>query len=290
MGEDYSLVLKQGDTIVVPAANTTASVDSIIRGIEGGEWTEEAAPTQSATGIIEKPLLVSVGYQIVNPECPGGVPKIDEAECENEEDQPAPPVPEEQKSQSSGSGQSSGNSQEGSARPEEPAADSVTPSTAEEANAKAQPENDGGEEPAMKEDEEAKAAPDLDEQPAGEEPVPDPREEEEDSEDVFVPTDYTDRSMLEGKLQELVRQHEDKAAEFEKHKLQLEDRIPLESINKCCELVKVDRNMDSGEEDMLQKLVDSQPDMKLLFLLDEQIKLAKMNEDIVALKNKIANS
>ena len=41
---------------------------------------------------------------------------------------------------------------------------------------------------------------------------------------------------------------------------------------------------------MLQKLVDEQPDMKLLYLLDEQIKLAKMSEDIVLLKAAIHNT
>ena len=39
---------------------------------------------------------------------------------------------------------------------------------------------------------------------------------------------------------------------------------------------------------MLQTLVDEQPDMKLLYLLDEQIKLATLIGEISTFKEKIA--
>jgi len=40
---------------------------------------------------------------------------------------------------------------------------------------------------------------------------------------------------------------------------------------------------------MLQKLVDEQSDMKLLYLLDEQIKLHRLSEDIILLQKAAEN-
>ncbi len=226
MGEDFSLVIKKepapGAAAVSPPTTDTKTEDigleSVVKGIMGSavepvqsqpEVTAEVVAVPD-TEILDKPLLVSVGYLI-------GPTKIEEIPSGSAEGEAAAPVAE--------NGE------------EEPVAAENTLSS------KGSHEND-----------ESRKSDSLDEASNNENESPETTtaaEAAEEIKEIEAQEPETESPLAnewaaeEEEKQAAKRQAEyiEKLEEFEKHKAQLAARIPLEDIEKCCELVKDNREM-----------------------------------------------